>query len=196
MIDVQEERRQLLAHMARFRRKYQKGEGMKIIEAMKQRQDIKRKCSDLRTKIRKYHADLDYETPTYQDQKKQVREWVQAHSDLVKEYMNLSVAITRTNLETEVTIELGGKQVTKTIAEWVLRRRELAAEELKAWQVMDDKGMKEGYMPTTAGEKKEVKIRRYYDAEERDREMDVLQGEPALIDARLEVVNAVTEIVL
>ena len=56
---------------------------MKLIEALKQTKDLKRKAEDLRRKIGQFCAYLSHETPTYADQKKQVAEWLQS-LDLVK----------------------------------------------------------------------------------------------------------------
>src|SRR6267154_3329727 len=98
---------------------------MKLIQAMKQLKDLAIKAEDLRGKVAKFCADLTMETPTYPDQRKQVSDWLQSHGDILKETLRLRVAIQRTNLATPVTIELDGKQVTKCIAEWIHRRREI-----------------------------------------------------------------------
>ena len=174
---------------------------MKIIEAMKQRKDLLRKADDLAEKIRKYHADQDYETPKYgtaERQREQIAEWLQAHSDVLKEYARLSEAIMHTNLETPVTIRIGDKDVTKSIAHWVLRKQGLVERELRPWLWLNDapggRKLQEGTITTSAGEKQKVQIRRYYDQKVRDERVDLLQQEPSLIDARLEIVNATTDL--
>ena len=101
---------------------------MKIIEALKKIKDLQRKAEDLASKIGQYSAYLNYETPMYPDQKKQVSEWLQSHDDILKEILRLRLAIQKTNLETDVTIELGGKTVIHSIAGWIHRRRDLASE--------------------------------------------------------------------
>ena len=168
---------------------------MKIIEGLKMVKDLKRKADDIRSKISSCSAYLDYETPLYKDQKLQVSQWLQAHSDVLKEIMSLRIAIQKTNLATEVTIELGGKQVTKTVAEWIHRRKDLATEEKTAWQGLSDRGLREGTISQSTGEKKEVKIIRCYDPKERDSKMELFTSEPSLVDARLEIVNAVTDLI-
>lgn len=168
---------------------------MKIIEAMKQIKDLQRKAEDLRAKVKGSSADYEHETPLYENQREKVTGWVQAHSDITKEILRLRLAIQRTNLATKVTIELGGNAVTKTITEWIHRRKDLATLELSMWQCLTDRGLKEGYIGQTSGVPKEVKLRRYYDPEIRDKAIDALKSEPLLIDARLEVVNAVTDII-
>lgn len=168
---------------------------MKIIEGMKKIKNLTEKGADLRDKISKFCADLSIETPTYPDQRKQVSEWLQAHGDVLKEILHLRVAIQRTNLATPVTIELDGKQVTKPIAEWIHRRRDLAKLELDAWLKLGDRGLKEQNIQTApGGTVTEVRIRRYFDPLERDQKQGVYRSEPATVDAALEIVNATTEL--
>lgn len=171
---------------------------MKLIEAMKKVKDLTKKAEDLRGKIATYHADLDIETPPYGDrQKEQVSEWLQAHGDVVQEIENLQVAVQRTNLATSVTIELGKNKVTKTIAAWIHRRRTLAALDLAAWSGMNDRGLREGTVPSTipGAEARKVSIRRHYDPRIRDERKEIYRSEPSIIDGTLEVVNATTELI-
>jgi hypothetical protein len=167
---------------------------MKIIEGLKQIKDLQKKAEDLRDKISKHSAHLDYETPVYPDQKKQVGEWIQAHSDILKEILKLRIAIQKTNLATKVDIEIGGESVNKTIAEWIHRRRDLAKYEKESWSQLTDRNLKEGRMQESTGEIREIKIIRCFEPEIRDKNIDIYSTEPSLIDARLEVVNAVTEL--
>jgi len=168
---------------------------MKLIEAMKKIKELRIKAEDIKSKVGTYCADQSHETPVYPDQKAKIKEWTQSYSDILKEILSLRVAIQRTNLATEVTIELGGKQVTKTIAEWIHRRRDLADLEKAVWNVIGDRGLREGTVQTSTGEKTEVKIRRYYDPEERDNKTELFRSEPSVVDSTLEVVNAVTDLV-
>ncbi len=169
---------------------------MKIIEAMKRIKHLQEKCADLRAKVGLYCADMDFETPTYEpDQKAQITEWLQSHADTVQEIARLRVAISRTNLATSVTIELSGRQVTKSIAEWIHRRKDLAKLDLEMWAKLNDRNLKEGVLTTTAGGTKEVKIRRYFDPRMRDAAMASYKAEPSVIDGHLEVINAVTDLV-
>ena len=109
--------------------------------------------------------------------------------------MRLLTAISRTNVQTNVTITLGGRAVTKSIAEWIWRRREYALIDLKTWQSMGDRGLKEGVMNSSTGVPLEVKIIRNYDPELRDKRVAEYKGEPHEIDSALEVINAVTDLV-
>jgi len=170
---------------------------MKLIEAMKLIKELQVKADDLRTKVKTYCADFDFETPMYPDQKRQVGEWIQAHSDILKEILKLRTRIQKTNLKTNVDIQLNGATVSKTIAEWIHRRRDLATSELAMWQGLGDKGMKEGQsLPSTSPgvPPTPVKIRRYYDPTERDNKVELYRSEPSVIDWTLEVVNATTDL--
>lgn len=170
---------------------------MKLIEALKLIKELQIKADDLRGKVKNHCADLDIETPVYPDQKKQVQEWIQSHSDTLKKILELRVAIQQTNLQTMVDIELNGKAVTKTIASWIHRRRDLATAELTMWHGLTDRNLKEGSIAASiaGGVPKDVKIRRYYDPAERDKKVELYRTEPGIIDRTLEVVNATTDLV-
>ena len=168
---------------------------MKIIEALKKIKDLQRKAEDLRGKIGKYCVHYDYETPTYQDQKGKVSEWLQAHMGIVKEILKLRLAIQKTNVLTLVDIEIGGKKVTNSIAGWIHIRRDLAKMDETAWGQLGDKGLKEGISRNTSGESVPVKIVRCYEPTERDKNLEMYRQEPMLIDSTLEVVNAVTDLI-
>jgi hypothetical protein len=170
------------------------GKPMKIIEAMKRIKHLQEKCGDLRKKVGQYCADMDFETPTYPDQAGQITEWLQSHADTIQEIAHLRVAISRTNLATPVTIELGKHQVTKSVSEWIHRRKDLAKLDLEMWSMLTDRGLREGQMNSTSGATREVKIRRYYDPRMRDTAMASYKSEPSIIDGHLEVVNAVTDL--
>jgi len=172
---------------------------MKLIEGMKKIKDLQRKASDLRRKISDNCTLLDYETPEYGDkQKEKIAEWLQAHSDIIKEILKLRIQIQKTNLATSVDIELGGKTVNKTIAEWIHRRRELADLERQAWAGLTDRGLKEGQLrssqdPSAAA--REVKVVRFFNPEERDGNVELYRSETGIVDSTLEVVNAVTDLI-
>lgn len=168
---------------------------MKIIEAMKKIKSNKEKITDLQSKIAANSANLSFETPMYPETKDKISGWAQACEDIGQENIGLLVSIQRTNLATPVTIDLGGKQVTKNIAEWVWRRREYAALDHATWSKMTDRNLKEGVSQTSVGTQLEVKIIRHYDPTIRDERRAVYASEAHLIDAALEVVNATTDLI-
>lgn len=168
---------------------------MKIIEAMKKVKANKEKIADLQIKIANHSAHLSHETPMYPDTAAKVQEWAQSCSDLTQDNVQLLTAIAKTNQNTPVTITLGEKNVTKSIAEWIWRRREYAELDLKTWNMQTDRGLKEGQAQSSTGVPFEVKIVRNYSPELRDRKVAELKSEPHEIDAALEVINAVTDLV-
>lgn len=169
---------------------------MKIIEALKQIKDLQRKASDLRDKIQTYCAYQNVETPTYGErQTAQITDWLQAHSDIIRAILELRTAVQRTNIQTTVTIAIGGKNVTHSIAAWIHRRRDLADLERQAWQGLSNKGLREGMAKNTAGELIEVKTIRCYDPVERDTKVELYRSEPTLIDSQLEITNAITDLI-
>src|SRR5258706_14668211 len=117
---------------------------MKLIEAMKELKAPVVKSEELRKKTAQYSAKASFETNTYTDQAGQIKEWLQGNHDTVKRMAHLQTSIQRTNLQTQVEIELGGIKVQHCIAEWVVRRRSLAGMEMQAWQGLTDSGLKEG----------------------------------------------------
>lgn len=170
---------------------------MKLIEALKLVKDLKRKHSDLVAKIGKYCADRNIETPTYgteHEQREQIRQWIQSATDIVHEIEKLSVNIAITNFNTVVDIKIGDKTLKKSITAWILRRKELAVLESQIWRALSDKGLTDGITRTSSGETMEIKVRRYYDMKTRDRMIEELTEERSLIDSKLEVVNAVTDL--
>lgn len=169
---------------------------MKLIEAMKRVKMNKEKIADLQIKLANISAHLSHETPIYGEQtKEKISEWAQSCHDLTLENVRLLCGIARTNLQTDVIISLGERNVTKSIAEWIWRRREYAKLDLKTWEMMTDRGLKEGTVQASTGVPFEVKIIRNYDPELRDKKIAEFKSEPHEIDAALEVVNAVTDLV-
>ena len=169
---------------------------MKIIEAMKRVKANKEKIADLQQKIAQYCANLSFETLVYgADTTNKVREWLQSCTDVSQENIRLLTAIQRTNSATQVPITLGDKTVVKSIAEWVWRRREYAALDLKTWQMLTDRNLKEGVGQNSTGTPVEIKINRHYDPVHRDKMVAMFKTEPHEIDAALEVINAVTDLV-
>ena len=172
---------------------------MKIIEALKKTKDLARKADDIKQKISQYHADMDFEQPTYktpEDQRKQIDEWLQAHSDIIKEIGKLKYQIQKTNVTHRVPIDMGGEIVTKSLYEWIDRRRSFATMERAAWDALNDKGLKnEGKVQKSDGNLITVSIRRYYDPKTRDKKREALSSEPSIVDGALEIANATLDLI-
>ena len=167
-----------------------------IIEGMKLKKRLHKKADDLRDKIRRYSSHMSNENPVYTDQGARVKGWLQAHRDIVKKIAELSLNIQKTNLQTEVELQIGGTPVKKSIAEWILRRRELANMEQAAHAALSDGRLRDETILASDGHTKiELKVQRYFDPVERDTFVDTFKHEPSRIDAKLEVVNATTTLV-
>lgn len=167
---------------------------MKIIEAMKQIKANKEKVQELSQRIQRNSAHLSIETPQYENQADKIREWTQSCLDVSRDNVELLTRIAKTNLATLVTIQMGDKAVTKSIAEWVWRRREYAQLDYAVWQCQGDRNLKEGMVQTSPGVQSEIKLVRYYDPAFRDYQLDILRNERHVIDSTLEVVNATTDL--
>ena len=168
---------------------------MKIIEALKKVKDLERRVTDLTAKIGLHSAMSSLDTEKYTDQRGQVREWLDSVRDTIAEISRLRCAIQTTNLAVKVEIELAGNQVSKSIAAWIHRRRDLAKLECASWAALTDRRIQEGQGKTPTGEPILITIKRFYDPAERDKRVEALTQEVSLIDARLEIVNAVTDLV-
>jgi len=167
---------------------------MKIIEAMKKVKANRQKITDLQSKISENSAHLSYETPMYADITNRLREWAQSCEDLGQDNISLLTRISKTNLQTSVPITMGGRVITKTIAEWIWRRREYAALSRLTFASMTDRNLREGVTKSSTGVDMTIKLIRNYDPERRDACMATYQEEPSAIDAALEVINAITDL--
>lgn len=169
---------------------------MKLIEALKKIKELQQKASDYRALVRDNCAIDNISTPRYgPEQATKITEFIQGHGDLLKEILRLRIGIQRTNLVTPVIVNLGGKDVSKTIAEWIHRRRDLATAEKNMQEMLSDRGLKEGFMQNASGDQVKVEITRFYDPLKRDEKIIELTGEPRAIDAALEIANAVTDLI-
>lgn len=169
---------------------------MKIIEALKKIKENKQKMAELQHRISLNCSNQNLETPVYgEETPAKIKEWLQSCADISQQNVKLLCNIQKTNLQTMVTIELGGKNVTKSISEWVWRRREYAALDQATWLKLGDRNLKEGKFKNSLDAEVEVKIVRHFDPSERDEKIDTYRSEHHKIDAALEVINAVTDLV-
>ena len=77
---------------------------MKIIEALKELKSLEKKHNDLVSKLKRNSAHLDIQPSEYPDPEAKIREWVAAATATSRRTEELTLAIQRTNLATEVTI--------------------------------------------------------------------------------------------
>ena len=171
---------------------------MKIIEAMRNIKVLNAKAGDLVNKIRDNSADHDNAEPKYgsvEAQKAKIEEWLQSHKDTIREIERLRLGIQRTNLLTECSINIGTTFVSKTIAGFIHRRRDLAAQEAQAVKNLNDTLQPGAVQDPETKQVTPVNVRRYYDLDKKDNRLSELNAEPHLIDAALEIANATTEVI-
>jgi len=127
---------------------------------------------------------------------------LQSVNDMVKEIENISLRITKTNMETMVTLTLGETKVTKSIAAWILRRRELARIQSTTYQmlgknesrVQPQNYTKSGHEPTDDNPIQVANPLKFFNRKERDDKVALYADEPIEINSKLEVVNATTSL--
>ena len=177
---------------------------MKLIEAMKEVKHTLRKMEDLRKKISTYCADLDCMQPTYgtaEEQKKKISEWLQSHNDLALNLTELKKNIQKTNLATSIRLKIGNNNVMRTIAEWIIRRREIVDLQLSAYNSLSDRNLADRGLRAMgnvdeAKKLQNARVRFYFDASDRDINIELLKTEKESVDKVLEIANATTELLV
>jgi hypothetical protein len=160
---------------------------MKLIEALKAVSRFRTVQDELIAKIQKNSVLLKGITPEYgDDQAKKVSGWLEDVRQVGLEILSLSIRIQKTNLNTAVSIEMGGLEMSMTIAEWILRRRVTRLAEMRAWASC-------GVPLKTIVEGADVV--RYFEPVERDAQTKLLLEETALIDTALDIANVTTDLI-
>lgn len=171
---------------------------MKIVQALKTIKANRMKIDDLIRKIRDNAARTSIQTSPYGDQEtviKQVASWMDTVRSVIRENEILTNRLHRTNALTSVTMEIGNKSITKTIDEWIVRRKEGVSFETRMMQSLTDLGLREELVKQPDGSTIHVTIVRHFDPKQRDDRMSVLMDEVQIIDSTLEIVNATTDLV-
>ena len=169
---------------------------MKIIEALKAVKANREKITDLQMLIAKNAAHMESQngSTAYNDPKKKIKVWVQSIHDTLLENARLLTQIQKTNLNTLVSIEMpSGVTVEKSISEWIVRRREGVDTEILTYQAMRH-SLKQQAIQSQDGTIKVDQVVVNYSTEDRDTKMMELSREKSLIDGKLEIVNATTEL--
>lgn len=167
---------------------------MKLIEALKRVKANDEKIEDLREKIQEHCSYNSLSTPVYgEKQPEKVNSWLQSCLDLSQENVSLWCKIQKTNLETDVTIDICGEHVTKSIAAWILRRREYANKDFASVVTLKD-NCRDGVV-NIDGNNVKVTVVRCYDPEKRDELKNKYRTELSLIDSALEIANATTDLI-
>lgn len=170
---------------------------MKIIEAMKDLKLIESKMKKNIEYINNYSSALDTEKLPFgseEDQKKEVQRLIQSNNDLAERYLYLKAAIERTNLSTKVMIE-GGKR-EYTIFELLNIKRTLSAYLKSTYVSLSPKeGNSRLVRAQSAMNSVVPKVVTFYSEREKNEKLDELERFFTSITSRLEVVNAVTDLI-
>lgn len=169
---------------------------MKLIEGMKQLKITEKKMSHNADRISEYAAIISSEKPifgTEAEQRKQVGALIQSNTDLAKEYLRLKARVDLTNLQTQVTI---GKE-TFTIADLLQIKRNVAGLMKLTYTSLNDKKAEYRLQSIRLGATgtKPPHIERMYDETAKYQGLQYWQGIEDEIETRLEVINAMTELV-
>ena len=168
---------------------------MKIIEALKELPLIDKKLAKIAVQIQQYsseadngHMSLPFETP--EKQAAEVDALVQSTNDLVTRSAHIRRALAMTNAD--IAVELGGK--TRTISEWIAYRDRGFANQLRALQALNDSVARSNLKTAGFDEEKGIKIARFYDEKARNEKILAIEELQGQLDAKLEMVNATTDL--
>lgn len=165
-------------------------------EALSRQKALKLEIAERQQLITQYSADYENETPLLNSPEAQAARISSLEDEirgLIREHEVLSNRIQYTNATTYVDMVLpGGKIARKTIATWVLRRRELNKIESTTYAAMNDRNLRDRRERTSGGTEQTVRVRRYYDTGLRDNRLMELNSEPRIIDCTLGNINATT----
>ena len=168
---------------------------MKIIEGMKELKLIEKKMMANCQKIEQYSSTVSTERPFFENEKtqtKEVEQLVQANLDLGDRYLQIKRLIERTNLE--ITAEFDGK--TYTLSDLLVIKRRMGERMMDTYKSLSSKyaDARLKLAPKDADGKLGVVVR-LYDERKRNTEISKLLDFMSNIDARLEVINATTDLV-
>jgi len=166
---------------------------MKIIEALKRLGVIEKRIAHNNAEITKYASKLNTEMPVFEsvaEQKKQVAQRVQANADLAEEYLRLKKAIDFTNLMT--TVELNGKLYS--IADLLFIKRKVASMHMDTYKALNDSAARLRERTVGSVDNKRPVVELMYSEEQKNTKLREWMDLYDIIDARLEVINATTEL--
>jgi hypothetical protein len=167
---------------------------MKLIEAMKKMRVIEKRMARKMGSINAYAALVSSEKPYFESesaQKKEVQSLIQANHDLMEEYLNLKRAVEITNLVTTVTIE----GLTESISAFLVIKRKFAQMMVNTYGALNDDAAAQRLRQTPPVEGQRLHVIRLYDEKDKLENMRKWMDIYEAIDAKLEVVNATTDLV-
>lgn len=169
---------------------------MKIIEALKELPLLDKRIEKKISQIAEYaafvdngHEELPFKTEAAQ--KGEVDSLVQSCHDLVARSAQIRRQLAVTN--TSVEVEIGGEK--RTIAEWIYYREAGMGARSRAVQSLSDARAKNAIQRTQFDPEAGLKIVKFYDEKARNGEIERLTDIAGQIDARLEMINATTDLI-
>ena len=167
---------------------------MKIIEGMKRLRVIEKRMESQRNAVTEYASKLSTEMPRFQtkeDQAKEVASLIQSNNDLCAEYLRIKRSIEYTNLK--VSVELQGKAYS--ISDLLVVKRKLADRMVATYRALNDTAARDRLRnaPKFDGETPKVEI--LYDERTKLDNIRKWQDLADIIDSRLEVINATTDLI-
>ena len=167
---------------------------MKIIEGMKRLRVIEKRMESQRNAVTEYASKLSTEMPRFQtkeDQAKEVASLIQSNNDLCAEYLRIKRSIEYTNLK--VTVELQGKAYS--ISDLLVVKRKLADRMVATYRALNDTVARDRLRnaPKFDGETPKVEV--LYDERTKLDNIRKWQDLADMIDSRLEVINATTDLI-
>ncbi|MCK5015506.1 MAG: hypothetical protein KAS32_00380 [Candidatus Peribacteraceae bacterium] len=166
-----------------------------IIEALKGLKLIEKRMLSNDEAITRYASMVSTERPYFKDeaeQKKEVLKLVQSNKDHFKNYLNLKRRLEQTNLS--ITVEMDGKKYT--ISDLLAIKRRMGKFMLNTYNSLNDSAAASRMRHAPAdGEGKRPQVIRLYDEKDKNEALAVWQNLYDNISARLEVINATTNIV-
>ena len=167
---------------------------MKIVEAMKELRTIEKRMQSNISYLDQYSSILNTERPefgTEEDQKKEVAALLQSNKDLMAQYLKIKSSIEKTNLETLVEI----KGETKSIGEWLIIRRKLAKVMEMTYSALSSNNASNRMRMNMGSSDRTPQIIKMFDEKIKLEGLDKWQTMSDNIDARLQVINALTDII-
>jgi hypothetical protein len=174
-------------------------EALKLIEGMKKLKVLEKHIGRNTERIQQYASIASTERPFFageKEQEEEVKKLIQANKDLVAEYLNLKKRVDLTNLMTRVTI---GKEEF-ALADLLILRRGLSKLMQKTFAALNDSQgqarLAQIRQSLQGATDKAPHVIRLYDENEKISGLQYWQGLDDLIEQRLEVINATTDMIM
>jgi hypothetical protein len=168
---------------------------MKIVEGMKKLKLIEKKIDDNVRKIEQYASLVSTERTFFEnekEQKKEVESLLQSNEDLVTEYLRIKRQIEATNLA--ITAEFDGKFYT--LSDLLVIQRRLGDKLVETQQALNSKYADQRIRQAPSEiDGKKAQVVRLYDENKKNEKLQNLMEFTSNISARLEVINATTDLV-